>query len=167
MITFREIVDTYSPQVFNHAVSLLKNREEAEEATQDVFLRIHKALDLFRGDAQLSTWIWRITANVCFTRLAKKKLPTESLGENEYAVPEEHSVLRQVDRYQQKDIIERALHSLPPQQASILLLFYIEGKSYKEIAGIFNIPEGTIATLLHRGREKLRKELSKSYTEFI
>jgi RNA polymerase sigma-70 factor (ECF subfamily) len=70
-------------------------------------------------------------------------------------------------RYEQKEIIETALSQIPQQQASILLLFYFEELSYKEIADAFNLPEGTIATLLHRGRENLRKELSKSQKEFL
>ncbi|MCK9407571.1 MAG: sigma-70 family RNA polymerase sigma factor [Bacteroidetes bacterium] len=167
MMTFREIVDTYSSQVYNHAVSLLKNNEEAEEATQDVFLKIHKAIDLFRGDAKLSTWIWRITANVCFTRLAKKRIRTDSLEEMTYDISDGHSFSAEFNRHEQKEIIETMLTRLPPQQASIILLFHIEGKSYKELAETFNLPEGTIATLLYRGRENLRKQLSKSFKEFL
>lgn len=167
MMTFREIVDAHSAQVFNHAVSLLNNREEAEEATQDVFLRIHKAIDLFRGDAKLSTWIWRITANVCFSRLAKKGVRTDPIEEHLFTIQETDSLLSDIDRHDQKEIIDAALALIPPQMASIILLFYIEGKSYKEISGIFNIPEGTIATQLHRGREQLRKVLSASQKELL
>jgi len=167
MNTFREIVDAYSAQVYNHALSLLKNKEDAEEATQDVFVKINKAIALFRGDAKLSTWIWRITANVCYTRLTKKRVMTDSFDDATNSMPDIHSFFADLARYEQKEIIETALSQIPQQQASILLLFYFEELSYKEIADAFNLPEGTIATLLHRGRENLRKELSKSQKEFL
>ncbi len=167
MNTFREIVDGYSAQVYNHALSLLKNREDAEEATQDVFVKINKAIALFRGDAKLSTWIWRITANVCYTRLAKKKLITDSFDNVSNSIPDTHSLFSELTRHERKEIIETALSHIPQQQASILLQFYFEELSYKEIADAFNLPEGTIATLLHRGRENLRMELSKSQKEFL
>lgn len=167
MNTFREIVDTYSSQVYNHALSLLKNREDAEEATQDVFIKINKAIGLFRGDAKLSTWIWRITANVCYTRLAKKTIPTDPIDGNVQQIEDGASLFTALDRHERKEIIEKAMTNIPPQQASILLLFYFEGKSYNEISEVFSLPEGTVATLLHRGRECLRKELSGSYKEFL
>lgn len=167
MDTFRDIVNTYSAQVYNHALKLLKNQEDAEEATQDVFMKINKAIDLFRGDAKLSTWIWRITTNVCYTRLSKKRLETTPLDETTMTVPDMVSTVAELTNNERKDLIETALIHIPQQQASILLLFYFEEKSYKEIADIFNLPEGTVATLLHRGRENLKSELFKSRKEFL
>ncbi len=165
MQSFKDIVDMYSAQVYNHALSLLRSREDAEEATQDVFLKISKAIELFRGDAKLSTWIWRITANVCYTRLAKKRIDSESIDEFVSAVEDPHSLSAEIDRKESRRLIDEALASVPQQQASILLLYYFEGISYKEIAAVFNIPEGTVAIQLHRGRERLRKQLCGTLLE--
>jgi len=167
MDTFRDIVNTYSAQVYNHALKLLKNQEDAEEATQDVFMKINKAIDLFRGDAKLSTWIWRITTNVCYTRLAKKRLHVTSIDDSDIDPVDTRSVLKELTTKEQNDIIDSALTQIPPQQASVLMMFYYEERSYKEIAEIFNLPEGTIATLLHRGREHLRKELLKNRKDIV
>ncbi len=167
MQTFRDIVDTYSTQVYNHALSLLRSKEDAEEATQDVFLKISTAIELFRGDAKLSTWIWRITANVCYTRLAKKKLPSVPLENSTLDVEDPHSFITEINRSESRTIIEEALSHLPQQQASILLLFYFEGMNYKEIAAVFNIPEGTVATQLHRGKESLRRHLGRTERESL
>jgi RNA polymerase sigma-70 factor (ECF subfamily) len=165
MQSFKDIVDLYSAQVYNHALSLLRSREDAEEATQDVFLKISKAIELFRGDAKLSTWIWRITANVCYTRLAKKRIDSESIDDVVSAVEDPHSLSAEIDRKESRRLINEALASVPQQQASILLLYYFEGMSYKEIAAVFNIPEGTVAIQLHRGRERLRKQLGGTLSE--
>lgn len=167
MDTFRDIVNAYSAQVYNHALKLLKNREDAEEATQDVFIKINNAIDLFRGDAKLSTWIWRITTNVCYTRLAKKRLPVTSIDDSDIDPEDTRSLFKELDAKEQNNIIESALTQIPPQQASVVLMFYFEERSYKEIAEIFNLPEGTIATLLHRGREQLRKELVKNRKDIV
>ncbi|MFZ4622420.1 MAG: RNA polymerase sigma factor [Bacteroidota bacterium] len=167
MQSFKDIVDTYSGQVYNHALSLLKSKEDAEEATQDVFLKISKAIELFRGDAKLSTWIWRITANVCYTRLAKKKLPSVALEDGALNVEDPHSFITEINRAESRKVIEDALSLLPQQQASILLLFYFEGMNYKEIAAVFNIPEGTIATQLHRGKVSLRRHLGRTERESL
>ena len=78
---FRQILETYRDKVYNQAYRMLGNREEAEEATQDIFLRIHRSLGDFRGESKLSSWIYRITANACISRLRKKQLKTSSLDE--------------------------------------------------------------------------------------
>lgn len=166
MDTFSQLVSEYSEQVYNHALRLLKNREDAEEATQDVFLKISKALHLFRGDAKLSTWIWRITTNVCYTRLSKKKIESKPLDDALIDTADHQTLFETLTDHDRREAIQSALKEIPPQQASILLLFYFEELSYKEISDVFNLPEGTIATLLYRGRENLRKVLSKSYKEF-
>lgn len=165
MDSLREIIDTYSGRVYNHALQLLKNKEDAEEATQDVFIRINKAIHLFRGDSKLSTWIWRITVNVCLTKLSKKKLHTDPLHDHEMTASQSETLFAEVENEERIAIIKDVLGKIPPQQASILTMFYIEEMSYKEIADVCNLPEGTVATLLYRGRENMRKELSDSYKD--
>lgn len=122
-------------------------------------------MDLFRGDAKLSTWIWRITANVCYTRLAKKKVQTDPIDDAAVSLEDPHSLIGDIHRKESRKIIDDALAEIPQQQGSILLLYYFEGMSYKEIAAIFNIPEGTVGIQLHRGRERLRKHLGGNLKE--
>jgi RNA polymerase sigma-70 factor (ECF subfamily) len=167
MDSFRDIVDTYSLQVYRHALKLLKNNEEAEEATQDIFMKIHKAIHLFRGDAKLSTWIWRITVNECYTRLSKKKIPVDPITEKENEIPRPDTIFSSIVEAERSTIVESVLTRIPSQQASILMMFYRDEMSYQEIAEVFNMPEGTVATLLHRGRENMRKELSRSYKDLL
>ncbi len=159
MSSFNEIVTSYASQVYNHSLRLLGNIEDAEEATQDVFLKIHNGLKNFRGDSKLSTWIWRITTNVCYTYIAKKRLKFHSLPDFENNVPAIESISDMLLENEKNEIIAKQLDELSPHQANALLLFYFDGLNYKEIAEILEMPEGTIATLLHRGRNNLKKKL--------
>lgn len=165
METFREIVHRYSPQVYRHALSLLRTHEDAEEAVQDVFLRIHRALPQFRGDARITTWIWRITVNVCLTRLEKKRLPIQSLDDDPPEIAADDTPLTELLRTDTREVLESAMTRIPPAQASALLMFYGEGMNYREIADVLGVPDGTVATLLFRGRERLRRILRNGKEE--
>ncbi|MEW5961819.1 MAG: sigma-70 family RNA polymerase sigma factor, partial [Chloroflexota bacterium] len=76
---FRQLVETYQHKVYTQAYRMLGSREEAEEATQDIFLKVHGSLEDFRGEAKISSWIYRITANVCISRMRKKQLHMTSI----------------------------------------------------------------------------------------
>lgn len=165
---FNVLVGQYSERVYNHAYRMLGNREDAEEAMMDVFLKIHKGLSDFRGDAKLSTWIWRITVNVCLSRRSKRKVETvltDSDNPEETIVdpsmnPEEHLL-----KEESREELARLIAELPEQEASAIALFYLDGMNYGEITAILSIPAGTVATALHRGREKLRRKLCVERTQ--
>jgi RNA polymerase sigma-70 factor, ECF subfamily len=159
---FNAIVRQYSERVFNHAYRMLGNREDAEEATMDVFLKIHKSLSDFRGDAKLSTWIWRITVNVCLSRRSKRKpetVVTEADNPEETIVDPSLNPEQYFIKEEAREEFARLVATLPEQEASAIALFYLEGMNYEEIATILSAPAGTVATALHRGRERLRRKL--------
>jgi RNA polymerase sigma-70 factor (ECF subfamily) len=161
---FNALVQEYSERVYNHAYRMLGNREDAEEATMDVFLKIHHGLADFRGDAQLSTWIWRITTNACLSRRAKRREQTISVeSENVEEVmadldpasnPEEVFLKEEM-----REALAYSIAELPEQEAAAITLFYLEGMKYEEIAAILGVPMGTVGTAVHRGRERLRKKM--------
>jgi RNA polymerase sigma-70 factor, ECF subfamily len=161
---FSALVRQYSDRVYNHAYRMLGNREEAEEATMDVFLKIHHGLADFRGDAQLSSWIWKITTNVCLSRRARKRVPTVFMEmekverivvDREPASNPEELFLKEESREQ----LARLIAELPDQEAAAITLFYLEELKYEEIAAVLGLPSGTVATALHRGRERLRRNM--------
>jgi RNA polymerase sigma-70 factor (ECF subfamily) len=161
---FNALVQRYSERIYNHAYRMLGNREEAEEATMDVFMKIHHGLADFRGDAQLSTWIWRITVNVCLSRRSRKSLDTVSLETDEIignaGDPEPRSNPEELFiTVEAREELASAIAGLPQQEAAAITLFYLEGMKYEEIAVILSIPAGTVATALHRGRERLRTKM--------
>lgn len=159
---FDNIVDTFAGNIFNHAFRMLGSREDAEEATQDVFIKIHRGLNGFRGEAKVSTWIWKITANVCISYLNKRKrnnvyVPLEDektivVDSADMQSPEEHFIYDE-----NRTGIIALISKLDPVVASVITLFYIDEKSYKEISNILELPMGTVATHLHRGRENLKQ----------
>jgi RNA polymerase sigma-70 factor, ECF subfamily len=158
---FDTIIDQFAERIFNHAYRMLGSREDAEEATQDVFLKIHQGLGDFRGESRISTWIWRITTNVCLSRRARKKISTDSLDEDtersaeiedkNVADPEELFIAQEA-----REKLAGLIADLNPQEASAITLFYLEGMDYAEIARILDVPMGSVATALHRGRLRLR-----------
>lgn len=162
--TFREIVGLYSKRVFNLALSILGNREDAEEATQDVFMRTLNSLKDFRGDSSLAMWISRITINVCLSRKKKKNIASVSLDNWDIDPPGgriEDCSRQEKSLYagERSETINRCISSLPPRESAVVTLFYIEELSYEEISEILKMPIGTVSTALHRGRQRLGEML--------
>ena len=157
---FDQYVDEFAERVYNHAYRMLGTKEDAEDATQEVFIRVHRGLMNFRGEAQMSTWIWRITTNVCLSYSAKKKehiIPLDNKIEetltdnNENSNPESN-----FNRMENNERLAQYIKSLNPTEASAISMFYIQEMSYEEISSALSIPAGSVATALHRGREKLK-----------
>jgi RNA polymerase sigma-70 factor, ECF subfamily len=161
---FRQLVETYQHKVYNQAFRMLGNREEAEEATQDIFLKVHGALKDFRGDSQLSSWIFRIAANVCISRMRKKQLRTSSLdqplGEEGRSVAEvtadkSNNPEEKYSAVEMGGIVREQLRRLKPEWAQALSLHYFGGQSYEEVAEAMEIPRATVATNIRRGKMQL------------
>lgn len=165
---FREILSTYQGKVYNQAYRMLGNREEAEEATQDIFLRIHRSLEEFRGESKLSSWIFRITANVCITRLRKKQLSLKSLDEpvdeggrsaDEIIADESTDQEAEYETKELGEIVRAEVRRLPANWAQALSLNYFGGLSYEEVAETMEIPRATVATYILRGKKQLAVQI--------
>jgi RNA polymerase sigma-70 factor (ECF subfamily) len=163
---FQALIDRYSEGVYNHAWRMLGSREDAEEATQDVFLRVHRSLKEFRGEAQVSTWIWRITVNVCINRkeALRSRCGTGDPRDAERLADTEPDPLGAYVLGEDRERLAGTIARLPDREASAIALYYIEGRDYAEIATILRIPPGSVATALHRGRERLRSMMTQRET---
>ena len=167
---YEDIVSLHSERVYNLALRMLGNREDAEEATQDVFVRVFRSMESFRGDSSLSTWIWRITTNVCITRRKKKKIESVSMENAEIDPPDgqiENSSRQEKSLYDHEryKMINRYISLLPPNESAAITLFYLECLSYEEISEILKLPIGTVSIALHRGRRRLGEMLRKKREE--
>jgi RNA polymerase sigma-70 factor (ECF subfamily) len=156
--------------VFNLALKMLGNRNDAEEAVQDVFMRVYSSLKDFRGDSSLSTWIWRITANVCLTRRKKRDPAGVSLDDSGIDPPDgrvEDSSRQEKSVYasERRKILDACIALLPPNESAVVTLFYFEELSYEEISDILRLPVGTVSTALHRGRQRLAEMLRERKDE--
>jgi RNA polymerase sigma-70 factor (ECF subfamily) len=155
---FNELLAKYEAKVLRLCYAMLGNRALAEETAQDVFLRIWRGLDAFRGESSPSTWVYAITRNACLTareRMAATR--TDCLDDPEVLRRAHKRQLGQSERVLQTDVRDW-LAELPEPQRQALTLFYLEEKSYEEIAAALDAPMGTIKTWIHRGRRTLTEK---------
>jgi len=166
---FKSLVLEYQDNVYNQTYRMLGNREDAEEASQDVFLQVYRSLASFRGECRLSTWIYRITYNVCLNKLKKKKIKTVIVDNKDSYYISEKWFADNTSNNPEKALLEAeiantvrsGLQELPPKWAMALSLFYFEGLSYEDISEIMEIPKSTAATYIFRGKKELALILSK------
>ena len=157
---FESIVAGFSDKVFRLAYSMLADRASAEEAAQETLLRVWKALPKFRGDEQVSTWIYAIARNRCRTAL-KSNASLRTVSIEEPAVrraAERASALS--DPARQPDVIA-LLTELPPHYREVLMLYHLESKSYEDVAAALGIPLGTVKTYIYRARKQLAVTLTE------
>ena len=167
---FAEIVALYQDKLYIMAFRMLGNRQEAEDVTQEAFLRVYRNLDRYDEGLKFSTWIYRIATNLCIDRLRKRKatysLDAESVdheGLDGYAVipsddrtPESEMLLTETQR-----IVREAIETLPAKYKSVMVLRYLHDLSLQEIGEVLDMPVTTVKTRVHRGREFLRKKLER------
>jgi RNA polymerase sigma factor (sigma-70 family) len=156
-----EIYDRYSSRIYNFAYRFLKNSEAAEDATQEVFVKMLKHANQFHGDAKLSTWLFSITANWCRDYL--RKADNKSKESDDVLVtlpaPSEFSPDRTLEQRENERRIQKALGALTPEQREAILLSRYQGLSYAEIAQISGCSEGAVKTRVFRAMETLKKAL--------
>ncbi len=151
---FEGLLAGYQDKVFRLCYSMLGDRAQAEDAAQDSFLRVWKAMDRYRGDSAVGTWVFSITRNVCLTAIAKRAARRSApLEEAERATP--HAPDRERDML-------RMVAQLPGNYRQVVMLFYMEERSYEEVARMLDIPVGTVKTHLHRARLQLATMLKEA-----
>lgn len=155
---FGLLLERFKEKVFRLAFSILRNETHAEDAVQDVFVRIWKGLASYHGGASLSTWIYTITRNTCLTELKRRgRHPTVSLQEPEMEAASDFvPALRSADPEAGLEMdVEVLLAKLPDNYRQVITLFYLEQKAYEEVAEMLGIPLGTVKTLLFRAKKEL------------
>lgn len=168
---FSQLIDLYKNMVYNLAYRMSNNRQEAEDISQEAFLRTFQSLAHFNPSYKFSTWLYQITLNIIRDRYKKKELsyvsidtPVETDDSEFYPQAPDSSndpaqVISQVENFK---IIQRAILSLSLQYREVVVLRHIQDLSYIEIANILKIPSGTVKIRLHRAREQLKKILADS-----
>lgn len=161
---FETLVLEYEKNVYNIALRMTGNSEDAADMTQEAFIKAYNSLQSFRGDSKFSVWLYRIVSNVCLDFLrSKNRRPTVSLsvedddGEDAQLDVADESQLPELllDRKLTRDSVRRGLDSLPPDYRQILLLREIQGLSYDEIAQALSLEVGTVKSRIFRARKRL------------
>lgn len=163
---FRQIVDEHKAMVFALIARSMLNRARAEELAQDVFLRVHRGLPYFRGEARLSTWIYRIVMNVIAEERGMRAVPTVSLDEPVHPDRgprlDPGAIDRAFDAIELRDRLERAIARLPLQYQVLINGHYLKGMRYEDLAEALQLPMGTVKTHLHRAKRLLRELLEST-----
>ena len=161
---FETLVLEYEKNVYNIALRMTGNSEDAADMTQEAFIKAYNSLQAFRGDSKFSVWLYRIVSNVCLDFLrSKNRRPTVSLsvedddGEDTQldVADESQSPELLLDRKLTRESVRRGLDSLPPDYRQILLLREIQGLSYDEIAQALGLEVGTVKSRIFRARKRL------------
>lgn len=163
---FAELVRRYQQGVVNLAYRLVGNREEALDLSQEIFLRVYENLDRFDPRRPFRPWLYRIATNYCYDFLRRQGRRRDSVEEvslaegeavaNGHVDPEDALLQGEVQR-----VVEEVIASLPARYRPVVILRYVEGMSYQEIAEALQLPLGTVKTYLHRSRELLRIALEE------
>ena len=155
---FQDLVDRHKGLVFALIARTVQDRSRAEDLAQEVFLRVHRGLPYFRGEARLSTWIYRIVANVCVHDAAR---PTALSLDDERAAkrPPPSATDRQFGDFELRDRLEKAIARLPANYRLLVAAHYLEGLRYEDLADALQQPLGTIKTQPYRAKQQLRRML--------
>ena len=164
-----DLSSTYGAKIYQLAFRYLRNHEDAEEVAQDVLLKVYQKIDAFRGDAALSSWIYRITFNTAMSRLRefKQELPqapekpepdrTEAPARD--VVDSGRLADEEVLRREMRQVLVRALKDLPPLYRVPVILRDVKGLTTEEASAVLRVKEQTLKSRLHRGRLMLREQL--------
>ncbi|HEX6427961.1 MAG TPA: RNA polymerase sigma factor [Niastella sp.] len=173
-LAFKSLVANYQDLVYNTALGVVQNSEDAEDVAQEVFIQVFRSIDQFKGDARLSTWIYRITTTKALDHIRSRKRKkrfafiTSLFGANDELVHEpvdfQHPGVA-LDRKEQAALLFRMIEQLPDNQKVAFTLHKTEELSYQEIADIMQLSVSAVESLLFRARQNLRKLLEKYYAQ--
>lgn len=156
---YGEIISAYKNAVFSLCYRMVYQKQEAEDLSQEVFLKVYRNLGKYNQKMKFSTWILSIARNTCIDYLRKNRgenVPLEEgIRTKEVPISAEEAYLYK----EQKQEIERAISALPEEYRLLITLYHQQGQSYKEITEILNMPMSLVKNRLHRGRKMLKEQL--------
>ncbi len=175
---FEQLIADYEKRILNYCFRMMGNPSDAEDAAQEVFVKVFRFIGNFNGQSSFSTWLYRVASNVCLDLLRKaKRQPQNTVSihqENdegeEYLMAIEDPEPNPYERAQLSEaqhVLLDALEQLGEEQKRVIILRDIEGLSYEEIAEITNIAPGTVKSRINRARQNLKKLLEKDKELFL
>jgi RNA polymerase sigma factor (sigma-70 family) len=172
-LTFEQLVRDHQAMVFRTLLRLTGNREHVDDLAQDVFLRLYRALPSFRGEALITTYLYRIAVNVAQDEWKRRRrddrshvsLSDETSAWEERLAHPDRNAEQQIEEREFQQAVEEQLQALSQIERTILILYHQEERSYEQISYALGMPIGTVRTHLHRGRKKLREALQQRQTK--
>jgi RNA polymerase sigma-70 factor (ECF subfamily) len=169
---FRQIVETWQDMVYNTALGILQNTEDAEDVAQEAFIQVFESIKNFKSEAKFSTWLYRITVSKALDHLRRKKRKKrfayiQSLfgANNERIIerPDFHHPGVTLDNKERAAVLFKAIERLPENQKIAFTLHKLEGLSYQEISEVMKTSVSSVESLMHRAKNNLKKWLSGHY----
>jgi RNA polymerase sigma-70 factor, ECF subfamily len=161
---FAQLVERHADAVYAMSLRLIGDRREAEDVAQEVFLRVHRALASFKGDSRFSTWLYRITWNLCADWRRRNRKPGRVTTSLESAADQHDGRIdleKRVIDAEDQGMVRQALDGLDDIYRSVVILHYYQKLPYEQIASILGVPVKTVETRLYRARRQLRVRLEK------
>jgi len=160
VVAFGELVRRYESKVATTIIGMLGQCDEADDIGQETFIRFYNALKSFRGDSAIGTYITRIAINLSLNELRRRERRRFLFKRNDPGNEAEEPVAEgSIDRFEEKEIIRRAMETLSPKFRAVVTLRFVEGYSTEETAEILHIPIGTVLSRLRRAQRKLQSVL--------
>ncbi len=159
-----EIIEHYGDRIFNVAYRFAGDQAEAEDLTQEIFLKLYRNLDRYRGDVPLMAWALRLSRNLCIDHYRHHRIrrQSETVSDEILAhLPSRDDPQRQSQTQERRRLVHDVLAEMSESLASALMLRDLQGLSYDEIAGFFEVPVGTIKSRLNRGRKELVRRIEE------
>lgn len=167
---FEQLIESYQKKIFNIALRMLGNYDDAGDLSQEVLIRIYKSIGSFKEQSSFSTWIYRITTNVCLDEIRKRK-NRKIISLDEEIRLEDGEMKRQIESDEPspeetaeakdlKKIVNDAIGKLSEEHRIVIVLRDLQGLSYEEIAEVLKCPEGTVKSRINRGRQALKNILA-------
>lgn len=169
---FRELVETRQGLVYNTVLGLLQNAEDAEDVSQEVFIKVFESVGQFKGESAFTTWLYRVAVTTALEFLRKKKRKkrfaflTSLFGDDQAPIHDPPDFVHpgvQLDNREKAQTLFRAIQKLPENQRIAFTLHKVEGLSYQEVADIMPTTVAAVESLIHRARQNLRKILQDYY----
>jgi len=166
---FQQLYEQYGPAVYRICLRFLNHQAEAEDAVQEIFIKVYHSMDQFRGQAKLSTWLYRIAINHCLNQQRNQKrralLNLEFLQAKDTNSAEEQDPHHWVEKSETAGLIQQAIQALPERQRMALILCRYENKSYQEIAVMMNCSVSAVESCIHHAKKALSVTLKKMLTK--
>lgn len=158
---FAELVDAHKDLVHAMVWRLARDRSQLEDLAQDVFLKVHRGLPYFRGEARLSTWIYRIVINVCSQANTRRPREASLDAERGRRPIEPRRIDAAFGEMELRDRLDKAIAKLPDEYRVLIAAHHLQGVQYDALAEALGIPLGTVKTHLHRAKRRLREILDE------
>ena len=169
--SFAVLVERYQNFVFTIVLRYVKSREDAEEVSQDVFIKAYRSLADFKGASKFSTWLYTVTTTTCLTFLRKNKLEVQSLdNEKIFAVADNidsGASANQIEGKNRAVMVNEAIKLLSPDDAQVITLFYKGEQSLEEIAQVMGKEVNAVKVQLHRARTRLKEKMNTYFREEV